>query len=68
MFDMTSFPRRLVSIFYGDDHRVATVWQDLTTKEYVVERKSAGASSAYNNRYNNAADAEDSAEDWIMQQ
>lgn len=65
---MTSFPRRLVSIFYGAENRVATVWQDLTTKEYVVDRKAAGASNAYNNRYKNAADAEDSAEDWVMQQ
>jgi hypothetical protein len=65
---MTDFPKRLVSIFYGEDHRIATVWQDLKTKEYVVDRKAVGIQSGFNNRYDNAADAEDSAEDWVMQQ
>jgi hypothetical protein len=65
---MMDFPKRLVSIFYGEDRRTATVWQDLNTRQYVVERKHTGLESGFNNRYDNAADAEDSAEDWVMKQ
>jgi hypothetical protein len=61
------FPKRLVSIFYGEDHRTATVWQDLKTRKYVVECKVAGEERALIGR-DNAADAEDSAEDWVLQQ
>lgn len=65
---MMDFPKRLVSIFYGEDGRTATVWQNLNTREYVVERKAIDIQSGFNNRYDNAADAEDSAEDWVMKQ
>ena len=64
---MTDFPKRLVSIFYGEDHRTATVWQNLKTRKYVVECKVAGEERVLIGR-DNAADAEDSAEDWVLQQ
>jgi hypothetical protein len=65
---MMDFPKRLVSIFYGQNGRTATVWQNLSTREYVVERKNTNLQDGFNNRYDNAADAEDSAEDWVMPQ
>lgn len=68
MFNMKKFPRRLVSVFYGAENRVATLWLNLATREYLVEREADGVSKIYNSRYNNVFDAEDAAEDWVMQQ
>lgn len=65
---MMDFPKRQVSLFYGEDGRSAIVWQNLNTREYIVERKSTSIQGGFNNRYDNAADAEDSAEDWVMKQ
>jgi hypothetical protein len=64
---MVNKPVRLVSIFYGEDDRIATVWQDLKSRKYMVECKVAGEERTLIER-DNAADAEDSAEDWVLQQ
>jgi hypothetical protein len=65
---MMDFPKRQVSLFCGEDGRSAIVWQNLNTREYIVERKATDIKSGFNNKYTNAADAEDSAEDWVMKQ
>lgn len=62
-------PMRECSRFFGENRRRATVYQDLVTREYVVERTCEGfVGGGFNNRYDNLADAEDSAEDWVMAQ
>ena len=69
---MVDKPVRECSKFYGENRRRATVYQDLLTREYIVERETEGFttihSSGYSNRYDNLQDAEDSAEDWVMPQ
>jgi hypothetical protein len=64
---MVDTPVRFVSIFYGEDDRTATVWQDLKSRKYTVECKVAGKERTLIER-DNASDAEDSAEDWVLQQ
>ena len=64
-------PLRECSKFYGENRRIATVYQDLVTREFVVERGYEGfktITSSYNNRYEKLEDAENSAEDWVMVQ
>ena len=66
---MIDKPVRVCSTFYGENRRRATVYQDLQTREYIVERTCEGfVGGGFNNRYDNLADAEDSAEDWVMTQ
>ena len=69
---MVDKPVRECSKFYGENRRRATVYQDLLTREYIVERETESFttihSSGYSNRYDNLQDAEDSAEDWVMPQ
>lgn len=65
---MVDKPVRLVSIFYGEDHRIATVWQDLKTRKYIVECKVAGQTRDFNIHHDFAQDAENFAEDWVLQQ
>ena len=65
---MVDKPVRVCSTFYGENRRRATVYQDLKTREYIVERIHEGLLSGFNNRYDNLQDAEDSAEDWVMPQ
>ena len=62
---------RECSKFFGENKRRATVYQDLVTREYIVERETEGFTTihgGYSNRYDNLQDAEDSAEDWVMPQ
>lgn len=59
-------PLRECSKFYGEKRRIAIVYQDLVTKQYIVERIHEGITPGFNNRYDNLQDAEDSAEDWVM--
>jgi hypothetical protein len=61
-------PLRECSNFYGENRRRATVYQDLVTREYIVERTHEGFSNGFTNRYDNLVDAENSAEDWVMPQ
>ncbi len=65
-------PVRECSKFYGENRRSATVYQDLVTREYIVERETEGfttiVNSGYTNRYEKLEDAENSAEDWVMAQ
>ena len=61
-------PLRECSKFFGENRRRATVYQDLVTREYIVERTHEGITPGFNNRYVNLQDAEDSAEDWVMPQ
>jgi hypothetical protein len=61
-------PMRECSKFFGENGRFATVYQDLVTREFIVQRSSAGFESGLINKYKNMLDAENSAEDWVMKQ
>ena len=61
-------PMRECSKFYGEDRRFAVVYQDLVTREYIVERSQEGFQNGFTNKYDNLVDAENSAEDWVMKQ
>lgn len=61
-------PMRECSKFFGEDGRFATVYKDLVTKEYIVQRSSRGFESGFTNKYDSIVDAENSAEDWVMKQ
>jgi hypothetical protein len=61
-------PRRICSEFIGDKRRRAVVYQDLVTRQYIVERTHEGITPGFNNVYDNLQDAEDSAEDWVLPQ
>jgi hypothetical protein len=65
---MPDKPLRECSKFYGENRRRATVYQDLKTREYIVERTHEGLLTGFNNRYSTLLDAENSAEDWVLNQ
>ena len=65
---MVDKPVRVCSTFYGENRRRATVYQDLKTREYIVERTHEGLLFGFNNHYEKLEDAENSAEDWVMPQ
>ena len=61
-------PVRECSKFYGEDGRFATIYQDLITREYIVNRSATGFENGLTNKYTNMLDAENAAEDWVMKQ
>lgn len=61
-------PMRECSKFYGEGGRFATIYQDLVTREYIVQRSAKGFETGFTNKYSNMLDAENAAEDWVMKQ
>lgn len=61
-------PLRECSKFYGNNGKFANIYQDLVTREYIVQKLSMGFENGIINKYTNMLDAENAAEDWVLDQ
>lgn len=61
-------PVRIIAHFYGANRKYAIVYQDLTTKDFEVQRSHTGIKDGFKTVHSRLLDAENTAEDWVMPQ
>ena len=59
-------PMRILGEWIGEGRRRAFVYQDLVTRQYVVEQKTDGFSGSIVHKFDTLDKAEDAAEDWVL--